>query len=234
MTRGLRQAALLIVAALTSAAPGTPARAANEGATLTANARWEVRKGAKGPEVALVVPLSGALNQKQRNMIDGGFTTVSQLTLRLPIGQGDEDEVDNLPVFYSLRCSVKFDAWEETYDAVRYDDQPRQELVKVYDEYGEMCLKAELGGANLIARMGPSGGLIIADLVVKQTSQDEAAKIKDWLIQQQSGVMQSLFSHMLGELSLNQTVRVRVIVPAKPLGLEQSAIPQAPVPKVKG
>ena len=54
------------------------------------------------------------------------------------------------------------------------------------------------------------------------------ARIKDWLIQQQSGVMQSLFSHMLGELTLNQSIKVRVAVPAKPAKLEPLEIKTGP------
>jgi hypothetical protein len=43
----------------------------------------------------------------------------------------------------------------------------------------------------------------------------EALKIKDWLIQQQSGVMQSLFSHMLGDIALHQTHVVNIRVPKR-------------------
>ena len=67
-----------------------------------------------------------------------------------------------------------------------------------------------------------------AVLIVKQTSFDEAQKIKDWLVQQQSGVMQSLFSHMLGELSLNQTLAVRISIPAMPDALKPGAVNAPP------
>ncbi len=190
-------------------------------AELVATAKWQK----KGDKLTVVIALSGALTQKQRDMIDGGFTTLSQLSLKLATGAKDEDDND-LPVFYGVRCSVKFDAWEEVYDVARLDDErPRAGTVKTFGDYGEMCLKAELEKPELVDKLAARGGTIFAKLVVKQTSTEEAEKIKDWLIQQQSGVMQSLFSHMLGELTLNQTASVRVSVPPKPEVVERVQAP---------
>lgn len=192
----------------------------------------------KDSHLSVVIPLTSTLTTKQKDMINGGFTTVSQLNLRLPVGNGrNVDETS--AVIYGVRCSVKFDAWEETYDVARLDDRPRTALVKTFDDYGDLCLKAELDRPEILQQLALSGGTILAQLVVKQTSSEEADKIKDWLIQQQSGVMQGLFSHMLGELTLNQTVRVRISVPPKPTTVERSPSVQQPAgadrePKRKG
>jgi hypothetical protein len=183
-----------------------------------------------------MVPLADAMTPKQRSIIGGGFTTVSVLSVRLPKPGQEEDDDEGTP-FYTVRCSVKFDAWEETYDVARLDEQaPRTALVKGFGDYGELCLKAELTPhdqftKDLLARLEREGGTLFASLVVKQTSVEEAAKIKEWLIQQQSGVMQGLFSHMLGELTLNQTVTVRVSVPPKPSQLMPAAAPPPPKPR---
>lgn len=179
-------------------------------AALITLAKWELVDG----RLTVVAPLSEALTQKQRSMINGGFTTVSQLSLRLPSLSGG-DTATTTP-FYSVRCTVKFDAWEETYDVARLDDQPRTALVKELGAYGDLCLKAEIDEGGVLGRLIESGGTVYAYLAVKQTSAQEASRIKDWLIQQQSGVMQSLFSHMLGELTLSQTLVVRISVPPKP------------------
>jgi hypothetical protein len=218
----------LLALAAAGAAPGARAQDDGEPTTVAvppppAAAKWTLN-AAGAPEV--VLNFDNALSEKQRSMIEGGFTTVSQLTLKLPITPEDEESAADLPVAYSLRCSVKFDAWEETYDAARLDDQPRTTVLRTYPEYGELCLTAALATPNVVARIGPAGGVVLAYLVVKQTSQEEAGRIKDWLVQQQSGVMQSLFSHMLGELALSQTTRVRVEIPPKPESL-------APDPRVK-
>jgi hypothetical protein len=189
---------------------------AQESSVLVALARWQVKAG----RLQLVVPLSDALTPKQKSIIGGGFTTVSQLTLRQPkAGVEDEDEED-MPVFYGVRCSVKFDAWEETYDVARLDEQPKTALLKEYAEYGDLCLKVEVSDPARLADYAKNGGTLLAFLVVKQTSVEEASRIKEWLVQQQSGVMQSLFSHMLGELTLNQSVRVKISIPPKPNGVE--------------
>lgn len=202
----------LLIAALSLASSAS----AQDGSTLVALARWQM----KGGHAQLVVPLGDALTPKQKSIIGGGFTTVSQLTLRQPpAGDGDADP-DDMPLFYGVRCSVKFDAWEETYDVARLDEQPRTAVVKEFSAYGDLCLKAEITDTKRLSEYSKGGGTLAAFLIVKQTSVEEASKIKEWLVQQQSGVMQSLFSHMLGELTLNQTVRVKVSIPPKPTGVE--------------
>jgi hypothetical protein len=189
---------------------------------LVAQAKW-IDGGDGRPRI--LAPLAGVLTEKQRSMIEGGFTTVTQVSLKLPIAAADADGGEReraLQVFYSLRCSVKFDAWEEIFEAARLDDQrpgtaTRTAVLKTYDDFGALCLTVDLDDDKLVARLAPEGGVILAYLVAKQTSPEEAGKIRDWLIQQQSGVMQGLFSHMLGELTLAQTIRVRIDVPPRPV-----------------
>jgi hypothetical protein len=209
-------ALVLVLAASGRSLAASPAEAAQP---LAVSATWQVRDG---NAASIIVPLGGVLTSKQKDMINGGFTTVSQLTLRLPSAGAKERDDDELPGFYSVRCSVKFDAWEETYDIARLDDRPRTALVKDFTDYGDLCLKAEINRPELLQPLAAHGGTILARLIVKQTSNEEADRIKDWLIQQQSGVMQGLFSHMLGELSLNQTLSVRVSVPPKPATAERT------------
>lgn len=186
---------------------GFSTNAVAKDADLTMAAQWRMANGRLG----LVIPLASTLTSKQKSIIDGGFTTVSQVLLKWP-KTPDADGNDDLKPIYSVRCTVKFDAWEETYDVLKLDEAPRAALVKQLSEYGDLCLKVELDDQPVITELAKSGGQLIAQLIVKQTSLEEAKRIKDWLIQQQSGVMQSLFSHMLGELSLTQTLKVAVMV----------------------
>ncbi len=211
--------ARFLASALLAAILGGPmARAQTDGGpVLVALARWQAKAG----RVQLIVPLADALTPKQKSIITGGFTTVSQLTLRQPTAGAEDADGEDMPLVYGVRCSVKFDAWEETYDVARLDDSPKTALVKDFATYGDLCLKAELSDPAKLGDLARTGGTMLAFLVVKQTSVEEASRIKEWLIQQQSGVMQSLFSHMLGELTLNQTVRVKVSIPPKPETVEE-------------
>ncbi len=220
-----RASAAVFLGALTGLAGltgliSTTATAAATAPVLVAVAKWQI----DNDRLTLAIPLTGAMTSKQKNMISGGFTTVSQLTLR--DGEQSDEGQEHIAPILRIRCSVKFDAWEELYEVSRIDAPARNETVKDFAAYGDICLTAGLDQPALLARMAPSGGTLMAALVVKQTSLDEAGRIKDWLIQQQSGVMQSLFSHMLGELTLNETLLVRITVPPKPAQVPQ--LPQAP------
>lgn len=174
--------------------------------------------------------LTKLLSPKQVSILEGGFTTVSQLVIQLPgpssLNQ-EEDEEESLPLavhtapIKRISCSVKFDAWEETFEVIRLFDHGSKEpsaaatpvVVKTIDEYGDACLALELDLDKSTSYLAMQGGELIATMIVKQTSLDETAKIKEWLIQQQSGVIQGLFSHMLGELTLYQVVQTKLSVP---------------------
>lgn len=196
-----------------------------DAAVPVALAVWQQR----GAQVILSAPLAEALTAKQKAIINAGFTTVTQLTVTGP--EAAAPGVDGgASVIYSLRCSVKFDAWEETYDVARLDDMPRAVFIKQFAPFGELCFTAQVTRAATLAALAPKGGSLLARIVVRQTSQDEANRIREWLVQQQSGVMQGLFSHMLGEINLNQTLDIRISVPPQPPqvgGQEADAPPSA-------
>ena len=189
-------------------------------------ARWEETQAG----TVLVIPFSDALTDKQKNMITGGFTTVSQLSVRLP-GQNSGSQPG---VIFNSQCSVKFDAWEETYDIVRVQSENSKPFIsKDFTEYARACLTGDIKDSAVTSIFNTQGGYLQAQLTVKQTSAEEALKIKDWLIQQQSGVMQSLFSHMLGDISLHQTHVVNIRVPKRPEASEPATKqdPSATTPK---
>ena len=212
----------LLICLLTTWTCQTHAQSSN---TLATSGRWELRRNHE----VVVVSLAGALNTKQKNIINGGFTTVSQLTVRLPPADLDETSIPDennaasIPPVYQVRCSVKFDAWEETYEVARLNATAHTSIVREFATYASDCLTVslrmqELANPQLAQRLIRSGGSLLAYLTIKQTSPQEASRIKDWLIQQQSGVIQGLFSHMLGELTLSQTVKVLITIPPKASG----------------
>lgn len=189
-----------------------------------------------GPQISPGIPrlrlrLTTLLSPKQMTILQGGFTTLSQLVIQWPQGGGGKGDFDlgeatsqseQIPILKERRCSVKFDAWEESFEVIRFGETQHQGdkpsdpvalLAKTIEEYGDQCLSSELDLSQIAPFFSKFGGQLLVTLIVKQTSLDETAKIKDWLIQQQSGVIQGLFSHMLGDLTLHQVVRTVLDVP---------------------
>ncbi len=205
-----------------------PSTAADDETIITIG-RWTTKN--KKPRIKIA--LKEFLTKKQKSIINGGFTTISDFVLKKPLPDSNNTQPKSV---YNVRCSVKFDAWEETYDIAKLDVSPKSKRVKKFDDYAAMCLNAEITSKKLLAQFATNGGTLIATLIVKQTSVEEAQKIKSWLIEQQSGVMAGLFSHMLGELTLHQKLQVRVSIPARPqaLGIIPSVKRAKPKQKDKG
>ncbi len=203
----------------------------------------------------LKIQLTKLLSPKQVNLLEGGFTTVSQLLISEPKSDPkknrkseapleakelppddeepeDQDDAEALGMTVPLRqvsCSVKFDAWQESFEVIKLMDHPEKTsseavIVKDLDAFGELCLTAEVEFNHSNQTLLQQGGVLLATMIVRQTSQEETAKIKGWLIKQQSGVIQGLFSHMLGELTLQQKVHTELLIPPAPA----SPLPSTP------
>ena len=181
--------------------------------TLVTTAIWH----SKDKQAVVRAPLHEFLTNKQRSMINSGFPTYSSLVVAI-LNPGEtsikESDIVRRAVF-QVDCSVTFDTWEERYDVERLTGQHGPIEVSGFNDYADECLSGVIGDSANTDRLVP-GGLMVATLVVKQTSPEETAKIKAWLGRQQSGLMQGLFSHMLGELALNATANIVVRVPPSP------------------
>jgi len=162
------------------------------------------------PVDKLVINLNGILSKKQKALLNSGFSTFSQLTTSYI---GDTDKPIEL---YRVACTVKFDAWDEVYELARLDERPQTAVVSSFDDYVELCLEAEIVSQATLAKMSEAGGELVAKIQIEQISPEQALKLKNWLVEQQTGVMQGLFSHMLNELKLSETLEFAVKVPAKP------------------
>jgi hypothetical protein len=231
--------------------PASPVEA-NRQATI----QWVILPGHSPGFPRLKIQLTKLLTPKQVNLLEGGFTTVSQLLISIPkktrepsaslealqtspTPEEDEDpeDLDNAEVsgisvpIRQVSCSVKFDAWQESFEVIKIMDHPEKTssepvIVKDLDAFGELCLTADLEFEKTNKSLVQQGGVFLATMIVKQTSREETAKIKGWLIKQQSGVIQGLFSHMLGELTLQQKVHTELVIPPAP----SSALPLTPGP----
>lgn len=203
-------------------------------ATVVPNpgAAWE----RSGDRIHLNIPISGVLTDKQRSMIEGGFTTVSQLAV-LHVTESSP-KVETL--LWGINCTVKFDAWDESYEVTRFQTLPNDlksetMIFHKFSDYGTFCLTAHIPQSDFLTHVANTGERLVGRLHVQQISLEEGARIKEWLVRQQSGLMQSLFKHMLGELSLYQTLTVSISLPSFPGGLSLKAHDrESPSPRSRG
>ena len=175
-----------------------------KGPVLVTLATWQ--KANKEP--VLVVKLTEQLSKRQKDLINSGFSTHSELEVR---AEGPDEET--LQVLFNSQCTIKFDTWEEIYDIARIDKDFQTLTAKTFETYADICLTARVPGAAVIAATAAGSKAVRATLKVNQITTEKAAKIREWLIKQQSGVMQGLFSHMLGDLKLFEEINVTVQVP---------------------
>jgi hypothetical protein len=165
-------------------------------------------KSGQGDTRYLRLSLQSHLNEKQEELINSGFSTFSQL-LVFPRGPRKKDQA---PIF-EITCTVKFDLWEEKYELARLDKRnPQAASVDTYQEYATLCLTANLPPEIISSYL--ERGLAV-DLHIDQISAAKASEIKEWLVRQQSGVMRGIFSHMLGDLKLSESLKAKIIIPSK-------------------
>jgi hypothetical protein len=167
----------------------------------------------RGPEYEASV--GSAISAKQRSMIDSGFSTFTELVVTYA---GDPDE----KALLRLICAVKFDTWEERYEINRFENETTNhvmttQLVRDYGIFARECLTIRLPTSVLNAAER-ADMVLRATLRVKQASAEEAQRAKEWLVRQQSGMIQNLFSHMIGELSLTEVINLELRVPTPRAG----------------
>lgn len=167
--------------------------------------------------MVLNVKLIDYLSTQQKELINSGFSTFSRLTiyednpgLAKALTRRDAGGIRPL---WSISCSVKFDTWEERYEVVRLEKDVRPEQAKDFSVYSDLCLGLQVKSGDDWQRFQKSGGNLRVFLVLDQIAADQAAQIKDWLVKQQSGIIQGLFSHMLGDFKLSEKVDITLHVP---------------------
>ena len=213
------------VACVTLAGALVALPAAAKDPVLVTLARWQ--KGSNNDQV-LAIALTEQLSKRQKDLINSGFSTHSELEIK-SVSKSDNSEV----VITSSQCTVKFDTWEEIYDIARVDKDFATLTAKSFDSYAANCLTAQLPASQAIGLTMDSSRFLRATLKVNQITTEKAAKIREWLIKQQSGVMQGLFSHMLGELQLFESITVAVHIPPRSADISRSkAFGLAPQPAV--
>ena len=100
---------------------------------------------------------------------------------------------------------------DRQYEVTRLDPPPPTSItVKEYRDWSKDCLEVTVSDAKILAELNQIG-TISAYLVVRQSTSDESGRIKNWLVKQQSGFMQGLYSHMLGDFQYQNQTRINRI-----------------------
>lgn len=192
---------------LTSIIPAQTLDAASQTQIVNHTANWDL----KSSSAVLVIDISDLLSNEQRDIVNSGFSTftvlgVSEQKLK------PEESTQKL----RLVCRVKYDTWEERYQTTRLEPLPARTFNSSnMQSWGQECLKYRIPISELPISI-KNGGKLFATFQVRQSSPDEALKIKNWLVNQQSGFMQGLYSHMLGDLQLGGRTEITIDVPKHP------------------
>tara|TARA_B100001094_G_scaffold326800_1_gene383654 strand:+ start:1070 stop:1741 length:672 start_codon:yes stop_codon:yes gene_type:complete len=199
MMRKLNNFAIIITCILFSI---SSAFAQNKTTLMTA-ASWHN----KMKKLTLLIPLIEKLSDKQKDLITSGFSTFSALSVYRKANGKKE-------LLFRNRCTVRFDTWEEIFETSLLDMNFKTVTVKKLNTLAELCLTARIPATEKISYLINNGGIVHAELQVKQIPTEESDRIRDWVIQQQSRVMQGLFSHMMGDLKYSEAINIAVQVPS--------------------
>jgi hypothetical protein len=199
---------------------------AEEPLAATTTAKWDASNLYK----TLDINVSDLLTPSQRDIVNSGFSTftlftVSENPTSAVAAQSDTAKEGHQD--FRLTCSVKFDTWEERYQIIRIDPAPVLNLVALdYKTWAGECLRIKISNQETLEKLS-NGGTLSAVLQIRQSSPDEGVKIKNWLVRQQSGFMQGLYAHMLGDFQFRGLVNISVqVAPRRPLSREsKSAVP---------
>lgn len=206
---------------------------AEEPLAATTTAKWDESNQYK----TLDINVSDLLTPSQRDIVNSGFSTFTLFTVSgnfladaaatsAPTSEAQREGRQN----FRLACSVKFDTWEERYQIIRIDPAPVLNLAALdYKTWAGKCLHINISNEDTLEKLS-TGGTLSAVLQIRQTSPDEGAKIKNWLVRQQSGFMQGLYAHMLGDFQFRGIVNITVQVAPRPALSRES---KSGVPNVK-
>ena len=161
----------------------------------------------KDSHLQVSIDFTDHLTEKQKNLISSGFSTYSALTIILPKGKYSPERV-----IFESQCTIKYDTWEEYYDIIRLDSGAEHNKVKGFPAMAKICLLASVKDKPALTYFAKNGGILKGRLQLDQISKERAAKIRDWLVKQQSQVVRGLFSHMLGDLKLTEEIHIDILI----------------------
>jgi hypothetical protein len=162
---------------------------------------------------SLVINVGDIVTPAQKDILNSGFTT---FTLFVIGSSGDLFKDDSTSRLASARCSVKFDTWEETFEVTKILEQKSQTgFFKGFQDWSNDCLEISITNPKAISQILKQKSLKAA-LIIRQSTPDESLKIKSWLVSQQSGLVQGLYSHMLGNFQFQNSTQIKIKIPPLP------------------
>jgi hypothetical protein len=178
-----------------------------------ARAELKVRWDHSKEKLSLRISVVDSLTEQQKKLIYSGFSTFSHLEVRRLDGDAGRSLV------YISECTIKFDMWEDKFELLHFLQKRKENSLQSFQQYTDLCLKADISNQANLALLASQGARLEVRLDISQVSNEFAQDVRSWLIQQQSGVMRGLFSHMLGDLKLSESMQTVVLAP--PMILEQ-------------
>lgn len=150
--------------------------------------------------MVLSVRVFPAITPRQKQILESGFTTFSQVSLTT---KGGEKPIA------SKSCTARFDVWEDKIEFTVHGVDKEMRKLRSILEYSEACLQL-IVPKNLLPQDAKELDLLLR---FDQISDSQAEQIKKWIIENQSSVVDGLFRHMLGDLKLSEERKLLFSLP---------------------
>ncbi len=157
------------------------------------------------PQLALAIDVANLLTPQQKKLLYSGLSALSHFEIQ------SRDRDGSTALLFVSECTLKYNLWEERFELQQLTQGSM--ALQAFDDFAHLCLMAQLSSPSSFQRITESGSHIEILIDVAQVSPAFAADVRRWLIEQQSGVMRGLFSHMLGELQLSESIKLSVVAP---------------------
>ena len=163
----------------------------------------------------------------QIDIIQSGFSTFTRIEANLP-----KKDATYAPL-HNMDCTAIYDTWDEVFDVVKLSPNQRSKKTNSLKDYGNFCLKYLIPLSSSIKSLIGTKQKLPATVLIEQISEKQSDNIRNWLVQQQSPLIQNLFSHMLGKFKLEKQLRFAIRLPPT-LPTKKTIKPEVPPIKVEG
>ena len=143
----------------------------------------------------------------QIDIIQSGFSTFTRITANLP--KKDATYVS----LHNMDCTAIYDTWDEVFDVAKLSPVQRTKKINSLKNYGKFCLRYLIPLSSAIKPLIGTQQKLPATVLIEQISEKQSDNIRNWLVQQQSPLIQNLFSHMLGKFKLEKQLKFAIRLP---------------------
>ena len=154
----------------------------------------------------LAIPFLKHIPQDQINIIKSGFSTFTRIEVKIPMNE-------TYISLHNMDCTVVYDTWDEVFDLVKLSPKQASKRVNSLPKYGKQCLRYMIASGSALDSLVGSSKKLPATVIIEQISEKQSNNIRSWLVDQQSPLIQNLFSHMLGKFKLEKRLKFGVRLP---------------------